>query len=173
MRGRGKNDSRSAGWLLIALGGWFAGFSLGLSALWSGQGHALLVAWLVFWTALGAFFFYVLYQLFGHVPESLRLRPTGIAYDSGVPPLQSRRYSRIALKEAWNVYFPKRTRIELDRPQLASLRLLETDSGNRLTLDAGSERREIAPTASAAERQWLFQTLAKRYSLPSAPGGAG
>lgn len=36
--------------------------------------------------------------------------------------------------------FPKRTRTELDRRVLQSLRLRETSDGNRLTVDAGGVR---------------------------------
>ena len=66
--------------------------------------------------------------------------------------------------------FPKRVRLELDRSQLQSLRLRETDNGNRLTFDIGSDRIEIAPTASEVEREWLARLLARRYALPQILG---
>ena len=67
--------------------------------------------------------------------------------------------------------FPKRTRVELDRHKLQSLRLRETNEGNRLTVDADAVRFDIAQSASEIEREWLYQFLAKRYSLPSPQGG--
>jgi hypothetical protein len=66
--------------------------------------------------------------------------------------------------------FPKRTRVELDRRKLQSLRLRETNDGNRLTVDADALRLDIAPSASEIEREWLYQLLADRYSLSLAQG---
>jgi hypothetical protein len=40
--------------------------------------------------------------------------------------------------------FPKRTRVELDRRNLQSLRLRETNDGNRLTVDVDALRLDIA-----------------------------
>jgi hypothetical protein len=158
--------------LLVMIGIWYLGFSRSMSVLWSGNANGLFVVWLLLWTAVGAFPAYCLYRLFGPaVPELLRLRPDGIGYDSGVPPLQTRYRGGITPKEVWKVYFPKRTRIELDRSQLASLRLQGAGSGNRLTVDAGAERLEITQSAGEIEREWLYRTLAKRYSLSPAPGG--
>ena len=99
------------------------------------------------------------------VPESLRLMPDGVTYDSGIPPLQT--YSGYTWnKDAWKSMFPKRTRVELDRRKLQSLRLRETNDGNRLTVDADTLRLDIAQSATEIEREWLYQLLTKRYSLP-------
>ena len=70
--------------------------------------------------------------------------------------------------------FPKRTRLELDRHTLQSLRLRETDGGNRLTVDAGAQRLDLAGAATEVEREWLYRLLAKRYALsvPAVPGNA-
>jgi hypothetical protein len=46
------------------------------------------------------------------------------------------------------------------------------DAGNRLTVDAGAERLDLARFAGEIEREWLYRTLARHYSLPSAPDGA-
>ena len=62
--------------------------------------------------------------------------------------------------------FTKRTRVELDRRNLQSLRLRETNDGNRLTVDVDALRLDIAQSASEIEREWLYELLAKRYSLP-------
>jgi hypothetical protein len=62
--------------------------------------------------------------------------------------------------------FPKRTRVELDRRNLQSLRLRETNDGNRLTVDVDALRLDIAQSASEIAREWLYELLAKRYSLP-------
>jgi hypothetical protein len=68
-------------------------------------------------------------------------------------------------KQAWQSYFPKRTTVEIDRQQLRSLRLRETDSENRLTVDVDSARVDIGRAASEVEREWLYQVLADRYAI--------
>jgi hypothetical protein len=159
--------------LLAWLGGWLAAFSSGVSKLSSGvtfdRAHAFLVFWLAAWTLGGAMVVYWLYRAFRpSVPESLKLLPDGVIYDSGIPPLQ--RYSGYTWnKDAWKSMSPKRTRVELDRRELQSLRLRETSDGNRLTVDAGALRLDIAQSATEVEREWLYQLLAKRYSLPLPP----
>jgi len=62
--------------------------------------------------------------------------------------------------------FPKRTCIELDWQKLQSLRLIKTNDGNWLTVDVDALRLDIAQSASEIEREWLYQLLANRYSLP-------
>jgi len=156
--------------LLVWLGLWFAGFSRAVSSLSSGQAHDSLVFWLVGWTLGGAFAMYMAYRaLRPSVPESLTLTPNSVTYDSGIPPLQinfgfqQRGFGPM-------VMFPKRTRVELDRRTLQSLRLRETNDGNRLTVDADALRLDIARSASEIEREWLYQLLANRYSPPLGEG---
>jgi hypothetical protein len=150
--------------LLVWLGGWFAGISNAVSKLSSGQAPATLVFWLVGWTLAGAFAAHWAYRaLRPSVPESLRLMPNGVIYDSGIPPFQA----LTSRTDFWKSMFQKRTRTELDWQKLQSLRLRETDDGNRLTVDADALRLDIAQSASEIEREWLYQLLANRYSLPS------
>ena len=160
------------GLLVLAwLGGWLFGFMSAVrtlsSGLTSGGAYAFLVFWLAAWTVAGVWAVYLAYRAFRpSVPESLKLMPNGVTYDSGVPPVQMY-FAYTSHKEAWKSMFPKRTRMELDRRKLQSLRLRETNEGNRLTVDADALRLEMAPSASEIEREWLYELLAKRYSLPS------
>jgi hypothetical protein len=163
--------------LLFWLGGWFAGFGTAASKLRSGgldslAANGFLVFWLGAWTLAGAFAVFFLYKIFRpSVSESLRLKPDGIAYDSGVPPFQMN-FSQANQHEAWKSLFSKRLRVELDRRQLQSLRLRETESGNRLTLDANAARLDVARSVREVEREWLYQLLAGRYLKSLAPGNA-
>lgn len=163
--------------LLFWLGLWFVGFSTAVSKLRSGglesvAANGFLVFWLGAWTVGGAFAMFYLYKMTRpSVPESLRLMPVGVAYDSGVPPLQMN-FNQANQYEAWKNLFSKRMRVELDRRQLQSLRLRETESGNRLTLDANAARLDIARSVSEVEREWLYQLLAGRYLKSPAPGNA-
>jgi hypothetical protein len=155
--------------LLFWLGMWTIGFRDAGSKVISGGANAFLVFWLAAWTLGGIF----------AVPETLELKRNSVSYDSGVPPLQfdsSWRYKNT--RDAWSAAFPKRVRAELDRRQLQSLRLRETESGNRLTVDVDATRIDIVPNASEVEREWLARLLAQRYSLPqalanAAPGEGG
>jgi hypothetical protein len=153
--------------LLTWLGGWFFGFTNTVSKLVSGQAPAVLVFWLAGWTLGGAFAMYQAYRMFRpSVPESLTLMPNGVTYDSGIPPFRTH-FGYASRKDSWKSLFPKRTRAELDRRVLQSLRLRETGDGNRLTVDADGSRLDIAGSANEIEREWLYQLLATRYSLPS------
>jgi uncharacterized protein YeaO (DUF488 family) len=73
---------------------------------------------------------------------------------------------------SWKSIFSKRFRTELGRQQLQSLRLRETEAGNRLTIDLGAKRVELASQASEVEREWLARLLANRYALPQVMPGA-
>ncbi len=163
--------------LLAWLGGWAVGFIDTVWKLSSGgaprEARAFLAFWLVGWTLGGAMVMYLAYRLFRpSVPKSLRLMPNGVTYDSGIPPLPPLQiYWRFTSpKDAWKSMFPKRTRVELDRRKLQSLRLRETNDGNRLTVDADALRLDIAQSTSEIEREWLYQLLANLYSLPLAQG---
>jgi len=163
--------------LLFWLGGWFAGFSASASKLWSGglesvAANGFLAFWLGGWTLGGAFAMFSLYRIFRpSVAESLRLMPDSVAYDSGVPPLQMN-FNQANRSEAWKNLFSKRLRVDLDRRQLQSLRLRETDAGNRLTIDVNATRLDVAQSVSEVEREWLYQLLAGRYLKSPASGNA-
>jgi hypothetical protein len=161
--------------LLFWLGMWTIGFRSAVEQIMSGRtANGFLVFWLGAWTLGGIAAVYTLYRAFRpSVPETLELRRNSIAYDSGLaPPQLNSSWGYRSPKDSWNTVFPKRVRVELDRSLLQSLRLRETESGNRLTVDVGAQRVEIAPTASEVEREWLARLLARRYSLPQVLGNA-
>jgi hypothetical protein len=135
------------------------------SGLAPGVAYAFLVFWLAARTVAGVWALYLVYRAFRpSVPETLKFMPNGVTYDSGVPAFQMY-FGYASHKEVWKYMFPRRTRVELDRRKLQSLRLRETNEGNRLTVDADALRLDIVPSASEIEREWLYELLAKRYSL--------
>jgi|SRR5262245_31705590 len=81
---------------------------------------------------------------------------TNFAVDSGIPLLQPY-YGYTWHKDAWKSVFPKRTRVELGRRKHLSMRLRETNDGNRLTVDADALRLDIAQSATEIEREWLYR----------------
>ena len=124
------------------------------------------VFWLGAWTVGGILAAYSVFRIFRPgVPETFVLKRGGVDYDSGIPPLELNSYRKDAGRNYWSSMFSKRLRTELGRQQLQSLRLRETEVGNRLTIDVGAKRVELASQTSEVEREWLARVLASRYSL--------
>jgi hypothetical protein len=170
----------SALFIAFWLCGWTAGFATVGSQVLSGKASAFSVFWLGGWTIGGCFAAMYLYRLVRpSIPETLRLGLTSVSYDSGVPPFNFNYYYRgyygrpspFSRGERASL-FPKRTVIDIDRRQMQSLRLRETDGGNRLTVDAGATRLDLAQAASEVEREWLYRVLAEKYAVQAAPTGA-
>ena len=159
--------------LLFWLGGWVMGETSAITQLMSGKGGAFIVFWLGGWTIGGILAALTAYQIFRPtVPETLQLKRGSIAYDSGVPPFELNMNTRNkGVRDYWSSLLSKRLRADLDRQQLQTLRLRETETGNRLTIDLGAQRLELASGASEVEREWLARLLAKRYGLTQALPG--
>jgi hypothetical protein len=114
--------------LLFWLGGWFVGFSDVFTRLLSGKANTFLFFWLGGWTLAGIAVALCLYRIFRpSVPETLRLMLNGVRYDSGVPPFQTS-VGSMNRRDSWTSLFPKRRRVEIDRRQLRTLRLRETEA---------------------------------------------
>ena len=164
-----RNASRYFGgeFLVCWLGLWTMGFKSAASELMAGKAAPFLIFWLAAWTIGGFFAALTAYRIFRpSAPETLQLKRGSIAYDSGTPPPEFNNYGRNkSRQDAWKSLFARRTRADLDRQELQTLRLRETDTGNRLTIDMGANRLELASQASEFEREWLARLLAKRYGL--------
>jgi len=153
----------SGPFLLFWLGGWgYGAWDVGRRVL-SGQASWFTMVWLAGWLAVGGAAIYMAFRLLRpSVPETLRLTSQGINYDSGVASVRHQTGNG-----SWQSTFPKRTRLELNRTALRTLQLRPTDTGNRLTVDDGAKRIDIAGAATEIEREWLYRVIASRYSLPS------
>jgi hypothetical protein len=160
--------------MLFWLGMWQIGFRDAGSKVLAGNAPAFLIFWLCGWTLGGIGAAYTLFRVLRpSVPETLALRRNVVGYDSGVapPPFNSYRRNQNPIS-AWRSTFPKRLQADLDRNELQTLRLRETESGNRLTVDVEAQRIEIAAAASEVEREWLARLLARRYALPQVMGNS-
>jgi hypothetical protein len=158
--------------LLVWLTGWTAGLvAVGAKFIVGAfQGHAEIFT--VFWLAIAlmaeVYAAYALFRIFRPaIPETLRLKRGSLLYDSGVRPPQMT-YGYGKYRDRWNSMFPKRTVVEIDRKGLQTLRLRDTDSGNRLTVDANAARLDLAVNSTEIEREWLYQVIADRYTLDHA-----
>lgn len=152
--------------MLFWLGGWAFGEISAAHQIMTmpvGGGTAFLVFWLCAWTIGGLLAVLMVRRVFQRsVPEMMKLEVAGLVYDPGVPPFKmpsSRSFP------AWPSLMTKRTELKIDRTQLKSLKLREGDTCNRLTVDAGAQRVELASAATDVEREWLFKLLSDRYSL--------
>jgi len=158
--------------ILFWLGMWFVGWrgawgQITASAETPGGVQPFLVFWLAAWTVGGAYAGFMIFRIFRpSVAETFTLGSDGVAYDSGIPPFQQSWFNRYG-NQFWKAAFVKRTRVTLSRQDLRTLRLRETDSGNRLTADVASRRVELATAASEVEREWLYRVLSERYGLTS------
>jgi hypothetical protein len=159
--------------LLFWLGGWVMGETSAITQLMSGKGGAFIIFWLGGWTVGGILAALTAYQIFRPtVPETLQLKRGSIAYDSGIPPFELNQNTRNkGIRDYWSSLLSRRLRTDLDRQQLQTLRLRETETGNRLTIDLGAQRLELASHASEVEREWLARLLARRYGLTQALPG--
>jgi hypothetical protein len=126
----------------------------------AGGATAFLVFWLCAWTVGGGMAMLMARRVFQRsVPETLSVSAGRLLYDSGMLPLQMSYGARST--PAWSSLFPKRTLRKIDRSQLASLRLRDGDTRNRLTVDVGADRVELARDATDVEREWLFKMISE------------
>ncbi|WP_430459997.1 hypothetical protein ACQUQU_12355 [Thalassolituus sp. LLYu03] len=157
-----------AAFLTFWLGGWGVGFSSALGTISAGKGGAFMLVWIAGWTLGGIAALFTLYRLFQpSQPQQLLLNKPELSVDMGREPfdIQNHGGRGASLKKL----LPKRQRYSFSPAELQTLALRETDDGNRLTLDRGNERLELAKDATEIEREWLFQHLAAQYRLGYPP----
>ncbi len=153
--------------LLFWVGGWAVGWVAAFMMLTTSNGglgpKVFVLFWLCAWTVGGIFAIRTLRALWrSPVPESFRLRADGIAHDSGVspPPIGT---SSKDNQQFWRKLLKRRVLRDFSNTDMLSLKMRETEGTNRLTIDVGAERIDLAESASEVEREWLFEYLAKRY----------
>lgn len=132
-----------------------------------------LLAWLCAWTIGGALVVLTLVRTFRPaVPETILMEGGGLRLDSGVRPVDSVLDPIWRRNASWSerreTLFPQRRIAAADRRALQTLKLREGDSRNRLTLDVGTRRFDLANAATDIEREWLFALISQRYRLASA-----
>lgn len=152
--------------IILWLGGWASGWHSAATELLKGtKGPGMfLIFWLAAWTIGGVLAMYYLYRIFRpSLPERIILSYPNMIYDSGIPPFQVI-FSFGSQKDVWKKMFPKRVKTEFDLSNLKTLTLREHDVSNRLTIDQGNNRYNLAAGASEPEREWLFKVLNDKYN---------
>jgi len=130
----------------------------------TGDGEVFLAFWLIGWALGEAFALSMLYRnVRPAIPERFTLRLDGLAYDSGVAP--PRIYGGSQFGRSRRDLWPKRIRRIFPSDDLKTLRLREGGDANRLTVDVGAERVDLAKNCTEVEREWLFRTLSDHYRL--------
>ena len=147
---------------------WFAGWSIGFAAVCGqfleGKGSVFLGVWLVVWALAGIMASSFLFQWIRRpLPEVLSLSKSGLSFDSGTPPNTSLFYE-LSRGGGWKAIFPRRLNLEFSAEELSTVALRETGFGNRLTIDKGSDRFEIARSATEVDRDWLFEYIQASHS---------
>jgi len=151
--------------LVFWMFGWATGFITVGSQILSGEGNAFLFFWFAGWSVGGLFAGSILFKIFRKsTPESLLLNRQNLLFDTGIASFNPSMGNQ---KELWKMLLLKRKKIEFSHKELETLTLRETDLGNRLTLDNGSERIDLATSATEIEREWLFDYLKFNYRISS------
>ncbi len=151
--------------ILFWLGGWYIGFTTALSTIMSGNGGAFLMVWLGLWSLGGLAALYALYRIFSSpVAESLLLDKPYLSLDTGRPPVSGTQH-RAGRRRNQSPLAARRKTVRFEKADLKSLKLREAEGGNRLTIDKGRDRIEIAQSATEVEREWLHDYLVANYHL--------
>lgn len=154
-----------AAFLTFWLVAWVAGGVSAAGQLVStpaGPGSAFLVFWLCAWAVGLVLVIAQLRRIFQRsIPETIEVGAAGVTHDTGIAPFRMPASRTLP----WKSVFPKRITQTIDRRQLDTLRLREGDTRNRLTVDAGAQRVELASAATDVEREWLWKVLSDRYAL--------
>jgi len=153
--------------MLFWLGAWAVGWGIGVEAMVTeGNGYrAFILFWLGTWTVGGLFAMFYLYRLLQRaVPETIVLASPEPVYDSGIAPLRVS-FTFGSQRDAWKRLLQKRYRTTFSLADLATLRLRDFESGNRLTIDQGVRRIDLAAGVNEPEREWLYGVLKSHYPL--------
>lgn len=149
-------------WLGLWAQGWLSAANQVLTKGLAGAG-AFLVFWLCAWTVGGVLVMHTLRaSIRMPTPATIRLRSDGVLYDAGFSPIQWNTDPK-SQRNSWKDAFKKPPIRLFANQDLTSLKLREADGSNRLTIDVGNERIDLAEAATEIEREWLFEYLAKRY----------
>jgi hypothetical protein len=149
--------------MICWLGGWAVGWlSVALLVL-AGKANTFLIFWLCGWTIGGIFVAREVYRIFRPtVPEQITLHRRKMFWDHGREP------PKISLGQhtfRWQDVFKTRLQNEeFSLQDLGTLNLQKTSDGNRLTIDKGVHRIDLASHATEIEREWLFQYLKSTYA---------
>lgn len=142
--------------------GWLFGEVMAFNQLLNGGANLFLIGWLGGWTVGGCAAMYALYRMWlPPIAETFTLSESTLSYDSGRPAFQQMSY--YGQKDYWKKIFPKRKQVEFEPHELQTLQLREFSEGNRLTIDRGHERIDLAEEATDIEREWLYDVLKGRY----------
>lgn len=149
--------------LLCWLGGWFFGWIGAFGQIVGGHASGFIIFWLCGWTVGGIFAALYAFRIFQPaVPEQLLLGQNSVKYDTGRAPLPID-FTHRSQTDAYKLMFSRRKEFTFAVDELSTIKLRETESGNRLTIDHGATRIDIGIGISEVEREWLYNSLSDKY----------
>jgi hypothetical protein len=161
-----------AAFLVFWMGGWLMGELSVIRELITGRAGAadlFLIFWLGGWTVGGFFAMATLWRILRPaVPESLTFSKPQLIYDSGIQPFDMMSFSRSRLSNQmnpWKKIFQKRRVLTFSPGEVGTLKLRDTDGGNRLTIDKENERIDLGEGLTEVEREWLYGQMKSVYNL--------
>lgn len=162
--------------MLFAVGLCAFGFIAAVVAMAIGINNVSVLVSLGTWPLAGLYATYLVGRLFRPaMPEMLWITPDELVHSSGIPPHRIGR-DDLDRPESWQSLMDRCVIHQLDRKQLRSLQLRPVNRSNRLTVDTGATHIDIATSATAVEREWLYRLLVDTYGAPrnaaAAPGAA-
>ena len=156
-----------AAFLVFWLGGWAMGWISAARHVVSGGSGAtpFLLFWLAGWTLGGFFALLYLWKLLRpSVPETLSFAKPGLIYDTGIQP-PAMEWDARRQRDLWKKVFETRKQIQFAPDEIATVRLRDTESDNRLTIDHGTDRIDIGRALTEVEREGLFKLICAEYKI--------
>ena len=153
--------------MIFWLGGWAMGWISAFHQITSGSKGAepFLVFWLCGWTVGGAFAGWWLWRMLRRaVPETLLFSKPDLIYDTGVQPFQMS-FDHRSQMDIWKRMFEKRKKVVFTLENIRTVRLRDTDCGNRLTIDQANQRIDLGKGLTEVEREWLCEQIKQEYKL--------
>ena len=139
------------------------GFIFALGSILSGEGGSFVIFWLAAWTVGGVFAALTIKRVFQKsIPAELILETSEFRYDTGLEPFEFKSGMK-SQSEFWKTIVAKRKKYNLNDVAIKTIRLRDTDSGNRLTVDIDNERIDIAKGSTEIEKEWIFSILQEKY----------
>ena len=147
--------------ILFWLGGWAFGFVVVGGLIISGEAGVFHYFWFGGWSIGGLWAMAITRRIFqGAKDQMLWLNKPKLSLDTGFPAFSYKDANKHPLRSLKS----NRVKTELTPNQIETLELRETESGNRLTVDIGAKRVDLAAGAGEIEREWLYDYLMKEYA---------
>lgn len=155
--------------LILWLCAWAVMSLITVLRLFSGDANFFLLFWFCAWLSGAIWPALIVYKIFRKpAPEKITINKDKLSYETIIakdsPFFSMNYFMRKDLVPLQNVSL-KAKKFEFSTTELRTLKLRETQEGNRLTIDKDNTRIDLAVGATELEREWLSAYLQKFYSF--------